>query len=51
VIYFIQGLRREIQNFVSIKDPSSWKEALKIARKKEESLIDIERGKSKSPTN
>jgi hypothetical protein len=47
VIYFIQGLRREIQNFVSIKDPSSWEEALKVARKKEESLIDLEVGKVK----
>jgi hypothetical protein len=47
VIYFIQGLKRKIQNFVSIKNPFSWKEALKIARKKKESFIDLKERKVK----
>jgi hypothetical protein len=40
-------LRRKIQNFVSIKDLFSWKEVLKIARKKEESFIDLKERKVK----
>jgi hypothetical protein len=40
-------LKRKIQNFVSIKDSFSWKEVLKIARKKKESFIDLEEEKVK----
>jgi hypothetical protein len=47
VIYFIQGLRKDIQTFVTLKEPGNMEQALQMARKKEESLIDIAKDKGK----
>ena len=44
VIYFIQGLRRDLQTFVSLKEPKMLEDAIQLARKKEESLVDIDFG-------
>jgi hypothetical protein len=47
VIYFIQGLRKNIQTFVILKEPENMDQALQMARRKKESLIDIEKDKER----
>jgi hypothetical protein len=43
VIYFIQGLRKNIQTFVLLKELRSLKETIQRVRRKKESLVDIDR--------
>jgi hypothetical protein len=47
VIYFIQGLRKDIQTFVTLKELENMNQTLQMARRKKESLIDIEKNKGR----